>query len=91
MTEVLIALLAAAAGGFGFGFATLARSLRYQARDAARREQQYGATIKDLNDRLMYMIDRPWNPPPDEQVKEPPPDPEIILMPDDYRLETETY
>jgi predicted PurR-regulated permease PerM len=92
VTAVLLVLLAVFAGCAAALTLVLVRQLRYVSRDATRREQMYMATIKDLVDRTMYLADRPWNPAPAEQ-RTPPAQPEqdLILMPDDSRLEDIPY
>ena len=38
-------------------------ALRWQARSFDRRESTYLTTIRDLNDRLMFLCERPWDTP----------------------------
>lgn len=51
MVAVLLAALAAFA------------AMRWQARSFDRRETAYLATIRDLNDRLMFLCEKPWESP----------------------------
>lgn len=88
MTQLLVAGLAVAAGVFAATTALLARTLRALSHDSTRRDVMYTAQISELVDRTMYMANRPWTPAPIELQQLPEqPEAELILLPDDLRLE----
>lgn len=47
------------------------RTVEAMQREHARREAAQAAQIRDLIDRIMYLTDRPWSPPPAELAQAP--------------------
>lgn len=54
---------------------TVERLLADQQRNFEREREAFRRERADLIDRIMYMADRPWTPPPAELRAEPPPEP----------------
>lgn len=81
---IALVVVLAALSGAATGYALLLNGhWKHARRDFQRREQGYLHTIEDLNNRLMYMADRTWTPPP-QPPTEPQelPDPDFVFYPE---------